>query len=153
VQPYATIDDIEARHPAELILLAADENTDVVDTDRVAAALADASAEVRAILKARYTAQELSLLDADSLDTLRFYTIDVALYRIALSFARSNERIKERYEAAIKRLEAIASGKGALSFDGTPGGQGADDPLPSSPNEVLVDVPERMFSRDRLKWL
>lgn len=153
MQPYATIDDIDARHPAELILLAADENTGVVDTGRVTAALADASAEVRAILKARYSSPELSRLDAESLDTLRFYTIDVALYRVALSFARSNERIKERYEAAIKRLEAIASGKGGLSFEG---GSAGDDPAiggPTSPNEVLVDVPERVFTRDRLRGL
>lgn len=153
VQPYATIDDIDARHPAELILLAADENSGIVDDGRVSAALVDASAEVRAILKARYSSAELGRLDSESLDTLRFYTIDVALYRIALSFARSNERIKERYEAAIKRLEAIAAGKGGLSFEG---GTGGDDPSltgPASPNEVIVDVPERMFTRDRLRGL
>ncbi|WP_319775496.1 phage protein Gp36 family protein [Breoghania sp.] len=150
MQPFATIDDIDARYPAELIVLAADEVTGETDTVRVTAACEDASSEARAILKARYTTAELGNLDLDSLETLRLYTIDIALYRIALSFSRSNERIKERYEAAIKRLEAIASGRGGLSFASSDGGDDGSIETTGSPNEVLIEVPERVFSRDRL---
>jgi phage gp36-like protein len=149
---YATLADIDNRYPNELVILASDEETGLVDAGRVAASLSDASLEVRAILRARYGSDELGRLDADSLGVLQVYTIDIALYRVALSFSRSNERIKERYESAIKRLEAIANGKGGLSFlsDGS-GSQASDDPAVSSPNEVLIDAPGRVFTRDRLR--
>jgi len=149
---YATLADIDNRYPNELVILASDEETGLVDPVRVAASLSDASLEVRAILRARYGSDELDRLDADSLGVLQVYTIDIALYRIALSFSRSNERIKERYDSAIKRLEAIASGKGGLSFlPGGGGSQAADDPAVTSPNEVLIDAPGRVFTRNRLK--
>lgn len=151
---YATLADIDARYPNELITLAADETTGDVDQNRVTAALADASTEVRGILKARYSTKELENLDEDSQGILLVYTIDIALYRVALSFSRSNERIKERYDMAIKRLEAIASGKGGLSFlPGSSGASSDDDPAVTSPNEVLIDAPERVFTRDRFRGL
>ncbi|WP_020179789.1 DUF1320 domain-containing protein [Methylopila sp. M107] len=150
---YATLADIEDRHPSELIMLAADETTGLRSDARIERALADATAQIRGVLKARYSTLELERIDADSREMLKVYAIDIALYRIALSFSRSNERIRERYEAALKRLEAIASGKGALSFDS---GGGTDPTSPAggasaSPNEVLIDAPaERRFSVRRM---
>ena len=150
---FATLEDIEARYPAELITLAADENTGVRDDQRVTRAIEDAAVEILAILRARYGNEELGRLDADSSATLKLYSIDIALYRIALAFSRSNERIKERYDTAIKRLEAIASGKGGLSFTGGSSGDGnAVEPAPS-PNEVIIDAPERMFTRNTMRGM
>ncbi|MCB5204250.1 DUF1320 domain-containing protein [Neorhizobium sp. T786] len=146
---YATIADLEARFPSDLALVAADEATGLRDDVRIGHGLDDASTEIRAILAARYSPAELAALDQSSLDVLRVYAIDVAFYRIALAFSRSTENIKERYDQAIKRLEAIASGKGALTTttptgpaDGTGDGVGQ--------NEVIVSAPERMFTRERL---
>jgi phage gp36-like protein len=156
VSPYANIADIRARHPAELVLLAADETTGVVDEARVVQAIIGASADINGILFRRYTSAELARLDTDSAEILRTYAIDIALYRVALSFARSSERLKETRDAAIEALKAIASGAGGLTFTG---GSGAGDPVetgtPSagSPNEVLLAGPERMFTRDRLRGL
>lgn len=155
---YATLADIEARYPAELITLAAHEETGLRDDARVLAALADASAETRAVLKARYTAAELDRLDAESLGMLKILVIDIAMYRIALSLARQNERVKERYETAIKRLEAIAAGRGGLSFGGggvgeQPGAGGAPIGGSGSPNEVVIDSNERVFRRQRQRGL
>ncbi|MBK5961609.1 hypothetical protein CCR97_25880 [Rhodoplanes elegans] len=153
---FATLADVLARYPSEATILAADETTRQRDDGRIDAGLADATAEVRAILAARYTRDELSRLDDDSRATLRLYTIDIALYRVALSFGRSNERIKERYDVAIQRLAAMAAGKAALTFDG-PGGGGTGDAGPPegsvSPNEAIVIANERMFTRDRLRGL
>jgi len=156
VQPFATLADIAARYPAELTVLAADEVTGLRDDVRAEKACEDASAEVRAILKARYEAADFSRLDADSRGFLRLVSIDIALYRVALSFSRGNERVKERYDAAVKRLEAIASGKGGLSFEGGagPGGEAQPgEPATVAPNEVLIDAPERVFTRNRLAGL
>lgn len=155
---FATLADVLARYPAEATVLAADETTRERDDARIEAALVDASAEIRAVLFARYTRAEIGRIDDDSRGVLRIYATDIALYRVALSFGRSNERIKERYDVALKRLEAIAAGKGALTFDG-PGGAGTGGgTLPGEPNDVgpaepLVVAPERVFTRDRLRGL
>lgn len=152
--PFATLADLEVRHPSELTVLAADEMTGVRDDVRIQNALDDASAEMRGILKARYSAAELERLDADSRETLRVYAMQIALYLVSLSFARQTETIQERYNRAIKRLEAIAAGKGAVSFD--PDGSGAgtgESTSTASPNEVLIDVPERVFTRRHTRGL
>lgn len=149
---YAAIADLEARYPQELGLLAADENAGERDDARIGLALSDASREIRGILQARYSPSELASLDTESLGILSIYCMDIALYRIALSFSRTSEIIKERYDASIKRLEAIAAGKGALTFTGTPGGGGGDGPGSGSigQNEVVLTAPERIFTRERL---
>lgn len=147
---YATIADLEARYPAELALVAADEQTGLRDDIRIGHGLSDASIEIRAILAARYAPGDLAALDQPSLDVLRVYAMDIAFYRIALSFARSTDAIKERYDQAIKRLEAIAAGKGALTTTLTGSGDGASETGDVGQNEVLVVAPERLFTRERL---
>ncbi len=153
--PFATITDLESRYPAELIVLAADEQTGVQDDARVELAVEDASSEVRGILKGRYSVTDLGRLDADSLSMLKIYAMDIALYRIALAFARSNERIEARYKAATARLEAIARGHGGLSFVAAEGADPTDTQgsAPLSPGEVLIEAPERLFTRDRARGL
>lgn len=152
---FATLADVLARYPAEATVLAANEQTRQRDDARITASITDASAEIRAILFARYTRDDLDRIDDDSREVLRIYATDIALYRVALSFGRSNERVKERYDIAIRRLEAIAAGRAALTFDG-PGGGGtgggeAGEPSSIGPGEAIVEAPERMFTRDRLR--
>lgn len=153
--PFATLNDIEQRYPAELITLAANEETGIQDDDRVQRALEDASSEVRGILKARYTMADLAKIDQDSAQLLKLYTIDITLYLVALSFSRSNERIEERYERSIKRLEKMTQGKGGLSFEGGGSDSGTDTDGGSviSPNEVIIDAPERLFTRNKMRGL
>lgn len=147
---YATIADLEARFPSDLTLVAADETTGMRDDVRIGHGLDDASTEIRAILAARYSSAELASLDQTSLDVLRVYAIDIAFYRIALAFSRSTDNIKERYDQAIKRLEAIAAGKGALTTTTQSGGS-TDEPAGDvGQNEVVLVAPERMFTRERL---
>lgn len=144
---FAVMADIDDRHPAQLVLVAADERTRLVDPVRVDAGLADASTEIRAILAQRWTAAELDTLDDDGRATLRMFAVDMALYRIALAFGRSTDNIKARYDAAVKRLEAMASGRGGLSFTGpgaTAGGAGQ-----SGPNVVVVEANDALFTRAR----
>lgn len=148
--PFATRADIERRHPRELAVLAADETTRLVDGERVDAALVDVSTEIRAILASRYPADALDQLDEESRGVLRLYAIDMALYRVSLSFGRQTETIKARYDAAVRRLEGIAAGRGALTVLGDGDPPVAGEPAgPASPNEVLVSAPERLFTRRR----
>lgn len=148
---YAALADLTDRHPQEIILLGADETTGVLDEVRVTRALEDASIEARTILQGRYTRSELDRLDSDGLAILKIYVMDIALYRVALSFSRLTDEIRERYLAAVKRLEAIAAGKGALTFDGSGAPEGgAVSAGDTSPQTVLIDAPERVFTRARL---
>lgn len=150
---YATIADLEARYPSELTLLAANETTGLRDDVRIGHALGDASIEIRSILAARYSSAELAALDADALAVLRVYASDITLYRVALSFSRSTDTIKERYDMAIKRLEAIAGGKGALGTTvsgSTPVPGTGGDVGDIGQNEVVLVAPERVFTRERL---
>lgn len=146
--PFATLDDLQARHPRDVALLCADEQTRLPDVDRVTAALADVSTEIRAILARRYAPAQIDLIDDDSAGALKLFAMDMALYRVALSFGRQTEAIKERYDLAVKRLEGIAAGRGGLTFAQVPGG--GVDPQTSTPNVVLSEGPQRQFTRDRL---
>lgn len=153
-QPYATFEEMQRRHPRELAVVGADEQTREIDRARVEAALTDVSTEIRAILAARYTPDQLDRCDEDSLGVLTLFCIDMAMYRVALSNARSSEAIKERYETAVKRLEGIAAGRGGLTFEddsgGSGGGSGADGLSGSiAPNEAVLTAPKRIFTRKR----
>src|SRR5690606_13422593 len=104
---------------------------------------------VQAILQARYSPADLVQLDLNSKAVLRVYTSDIALYRVAISFSRSSETIKERYEQSVKRLEAIAAGKGALTSSVTGSADGDADVGPIDQNEAVIIAPERIFTRKR----
>ncbi|WP_288579839.1 phage protein Gp36 family protein [uncultured Methylobacterium sp.] len=148
--PFVTRAEIQARHPRELAVLAADEKTREVDAVRVDAACLDASVEIRGILASRYTPDDLERVDAESAAVLRLYAIDIALYRVSLSFGRSSETVEKRYGAAIARLRDMAVGKGALNVTPAGGPATAAGPATSgSPNEVVIDAPERLFTRRR----
>lgn len=149
--PYATIADLEARFPNDLTIISADETTGLRDDVRIEHSLSDASIEIRSILAARYSPSELNAFDADALALLRIYTMDVAFYRTALAFSRSTDNIKERNDQAIKRLEAIAAGKGALGTTiAAAGSADAAGGADVGQNEVILEAPERMFTRERL---
>lgn len=149
--PFATLADIQTRHPGELAVLAMDEATRQVDAARVVAACEDASDEIRAFLASKYTADELDRVDEASARVLRLFAIDIAMYRMALP-PRQTDAIRDRYSAATGRLRDFARGVGALTIVPA-GGPGASLPADvvttGSPHEALIDVPERLFTRRR----
>lgn len=153
-ETFATLQDLATRYPAELITLAADEATGIRDDARIEAVLRDVTVEARAILLARYGRQDLDRLDDDARDVLRVYAMAMALYRVALSFSRSSERLEKGYADAVKALQAIAAGKGALGLvtddandPPSPGSDGANNGV------VLVESAERLFTRQRMRGL
>lgn len=151
---FATLADIDTRYPRELLTLAADETTGIRDDARIGAVLVDVSAEIRSILLARYRGEELLRLDQDALDVLRVHAIAMALYKVALSFARSSERLREGYDTAVKALQAIAAGKGALGIAPDPGAAAPEIGSTAVDNTaVLLEANERVFTRRRLRGL
>lgn len=154
--PYATLDDIAARYPRELAVLAADETTGVRDDARIEAVLVDVTVQITGILLARYRRDELARLDTDSLALLRSYAIPMSLYAVALSFSRSSDTVKDRADRAVADLRAIVKGGGALTFDPDPNAQ----PITNEPGEaavsntaVLIEGNERLFTRSRTREL
>ena len=149
--PFATLADLQTRHPRDVAVLCADEQTRLPDPDRIDAALVDVSTEIRAILARRYSPAQIDLIDDDSAGALKLFAMDMALYRVALGYGRQSEAAKERYEIAVKRLEGIAAGRGGLTFTQTPGGGVPGlDPQSATPNVVMIEGPERQFTRDKL---
>ena len=155
---FATLQDLETRYPRELLTLAADETTGIRDDARILAVLDDVSVEIRSILLKRYRRAELENLDDDARSTLRVYAMDMALYRVALSFSRSSERLKEGYDNAVKALRALTGGDGALgttiAADAAAGAAVTEDGAAVADNgRVLLEADERLFSRARLRGL
>ena len=149
---FATIADLQARYPRELLVLAADEETGLRDDARVQAVLGDVSAEIRSILLTRYGRRDLDRPTPETTDVLRVFAMAMALYRVALSFARSSERLEKGYDDAVKRLQAIADGKGTLSFEGDDAEPAAEPGLAVASSDMLIaEGPERVFTRDRLR--
>ena len=147
--PYATTTDVQARYPKDAALLCADETTRQPDWTRFDASLADVSMEARIILQGRYTPAQLDDLDADSLGALKIFAIDMAMYRVAVAFARSTERLEKNYQNAVARLEGIAKGRGGLTFN-TGAGSVDGETVSSSPGEAVVVAPERQFTREKM---
>lgn len=152
---FAVLDDLRTRYPRELVTLGADEETGLLDEDRVVAVLGDVSAEIRAILYARYSRADLDRLDDDSRDVLRVFAMAMALYQVALSFSRSTERLEKGYSNAVARLKDIAAGKGALVLLGDAAGEVPPEPGSAGVGNgtVLVEAAERLFTRERMRGL
>lgn len=152
---FATLQDLATRYPRELLTLAADETSGIRDDARILAVLGDVSVEIRSILLKRYRRAELDRLDDDARNTLRVYAMDMALYRVALSFSRSSERLEKGYDNAIKALRALTSGEGALGLIGDdPAAAPAEDGAATADNgRVLLEANERLFTRNRTRGL
>ena len=101
----------------------------------------------------RYNEGDFERLTDPSREVLRAFAIDIALYRVALSFARSSERLQTNYDAIIKRLQGIADGKGKLSFVGDDAGTPIKEPGLDGASDGRVNVvsAERLFTRERMR--
>lgn len=151
--PFAATADVQARYPEQAAILCVDEATRAPAWIRFDTALADASTEIRAILASRYNASLLAAVDDDALGFLQLCAIDMAMYRVALSYSRSTEQIRDRYDLAVKRLEAIALGRGSLN-PRTPAPSAAGGDLSgSTPQEAIVEYAPAGWRRDGLRRL
>lgn len=113
---YATIDDLRERLKDERLLVLAgldsddDGIGDALDTDRIEAALADASAEADVLLNARYSLP-LPVVPA----ALKNAVCDLAAYLLADETTIS-DFLTERRNNAVKLLERIGQGKADLGL-------------------------------------
>ncbi len=137
--PYATQNDLlNQLSEAELVQLTDDAGAGAVDTTKVDAALAAASATIDAYAGARYA---LPLQTAEKVKQL---SIDLAIYELEKRRRRLREATVAARDAALAFLRDLAAGRAVL--DQPPGAQ----PQTSEADVKKTSQP-RVFSDDNLE--
>lgn len=132
--PYATPSNVQAELGANAYLALVDRDGDGdPDTSEVEAALLRASS-----LADVYLSRHLPLDEAPT--WLVGAVVDIAIYR--LSGANVAEAERQRYEDAIKTLEAVQRGKGGVGFG--PSDAMLDD-------DIEIDAPEHVMTREHTR--
>jgi phage gp36-like protein len=145
---YATQTDITLLYGANALYVADHDRDGVADGDAVSRALTSATGEIDTYIGQRYS---LPLVEVP--EFLKQLTVDIALYRLALSADVATTEHRTRYEDALGHLRRIAENKAALVF--TPVAPVEGDPIPeaSGPQPIVVSGPPRLFSREQLRDL
>ncbi len=115
---YSTLADIKKLIPEDVsIQLTDDEGSGTVNQTRVDEAIAQADGEINGYLAGRYTVP-LSTVPA----LIRKFSVDIAIYNL---YSRKTEDMPktrvDRYNNAIRTLEAIAKGTISLGVSPDPG--------------------------------
>lgn len=133
---YCTQADIEERFgQAELMQLTDRSGAGVVDAAAVAAAIADATAEIDGYIATRYT---LPLASVPPF--LKRIAIAIALHELFVARRMgSTEDVRYRFTDARKLLEGIAAGKVSLGFP---------QPAQADSDIVMVSAPSVWSRRD-----
>lgn len=137
--PYCTENDLlNQLTQAELIQLTDDAGTGLVDSAKVAAALAAASATIDAYAGARYS---LPLAPSDKVTQL---CVDLAIYELEKRRRRIREATLAARDAAFSFLRDLARGRAVLD-------QPAGAPPQTSEADVKKTEEERVFSDEKLE--
>lgn len=108
---YVTQETLEHRFGTDELLALADRNRDgTIDPAVVAQAITDASGEIDSYLGTRY-AVPLSVVP----DSIKSAAADIARYRMMDD--RPLEEASKRYDAAIRFLRDVATGRAALGIE------------------------------------
>lgn len=139
---YATAADIATRYPGTLEASAPRASDGSPDPAALAAALTYADALIDERLAARYGPAAVPV-PAPVPPALIDIAVDLALHRLLTGLAYTEER-QNRHDAAVARLDRIASGRAELPGLSLPGTQ-----APSGAPRIAG--PGRIFSRENLR--
>lgn len=136
---YATVTDLNKRITQdELIRLTDEADSGQVITATIEAALEAADVEIDSYLAPRYT---LPLTDPQPL--LSTLAVDIAIWNLySLDDSGVPENRKDRYNAAVKTLERLSTGKQTL---------GGEEKAAAGSSAAVFSGPDRLFSRKTLK--
>lgn len=146
--PYATKADIEELYGADALFAADHDGDGVAEDAPVLRAIEEADAEIDSSIGVRYP-----LPLAETPRILRRLSVDIAIYRLALSRDVLTEELRTRYEDATKTLDAIATGKKSLNLAAPDSGGDDDGPSFEAPRPIVQTGPEREFSREKMRDL
>jgi len=138
---YALQSDIVTLYGQNSLVVADHDRDGIPDSAAVTRALAAASDEIDTYLAARYT---LPLAEVPGF--LKTLTVDIALYRLALSAEVLSDEHRRRYDDALGHLRRIAEGKAALVFTPVPPVEGQPDVSAAQP--IVSGGPAKLFTRD-----
>lgn len=124
---YLTVNDLQARYPADAYLLA--------DTDAVSAAINDAVAEADGYLAGRYS---LPLPAVPPVLVGRL--CDMARYRLWRDEA--SDEVRTRYRDAVAWLRDLSAGRAALVFAADPNTNLTPEPTPNRGRIAVGSVHE-----------
>ena len=128
---YAQISDMTVRYPARDLIEITDPNAVAIQDAPITQAISDASAEIDGYLESRFT---LPLVTAPVVLTL--LCCDIAMYRLqALRPERDIKDAKDRYDAAIHKLEKVAKGDLTLGLSAT-----STEPPIASPSVLVTNA-------------
>lgn len=146
--PYATLTDITDLYGPNALYVADRDGDGVADAVAVDKALTHASAEIDSYLLVRYT---LPLSDVDQ--KLVQISVDIALYRLALSHDVLSDEHRKRYEDAIAWLKDVAAGRAKLHLPSAPPVLDPDGNPLTGAQPIVAGGPPRLFSRDQTRDL
>jgi len=136
--PYCTQNDLlNQLTQAELVQLTDDAGSGNVDTAKVDAAIAAASATIDAYAGARYT------LPLQASEKVKQLCVDLAIYELEKRRRRLREATASARDAALAFLRDLAAGRAVL--DQPPGAQPQ-----TSEADVKKTAQERIFSDEKL---
>lgn len=141
---YATLDQFTQNIGlAHAIRLSDRNNGNILDEPVIVSALEMAGAEINSHLSARFALP----LPAGSI-LLRGFCIDIAAFRLRTDGVQESDAIRQKYDAAIKHLKAIAKGEAELDV-AVPTSSG--EVIIGSAQSVFMESNERLFSRDEMR--
>lgn len=144
---YATQADIITLYSEDALYVADRDGDGLVDDTAVTRALTLASSEIDSYVGVRHT------LPIDPVPGLLVqFSVDIALYRLAMGRDVLSEEHRQRYEDAIKHLERIARGTASLNLPG-PIDPETGEAAHTSPRPIVVGGPPREFTRDKMRGL
>ena len=120
---YSTRDDIKSKFPEDRLIELTDDENDGSQVDaRIDEAIVRADAKIDSYLRGRYTVP-LVLTDPNDLIMIRDISTELAIYELYKrrgDFLLRSDKIKDRYNDAIKDLKNIQAGVQTFAGDGTP---------------------------------
>lgn len=140
---YAASTDLSTKWGTEAVnLLAWDDTLNAPNPDRIAAALANASAVIDGYLARRYSLPVNPQPDAAGL--LNALCCDLAMGQLAINPGQRTDIIVDAEKRALSFLRDIADGKAALALVPPPGAPQPD----ISPNEAVMIQDARFYAPD-----
>lgn len=140
---YCTQSDIEEKiELAELIAITDEDDTGLVDTDKVVRAIADADAEIDAYCGKRY---KVPMEPVPAM--LRKVSVAISIYNLFQGHSGAPEDREQDYKNAIAFLDRLAAGKVSLGVQ----------PPPDPPDEghtsggPVASTRDKMFGEDTME--
>ena len=138
---YATLDDLKAQLPADLLQqLTDDDDSGTIDAINIDTALETADVEIDSYLGESNKNYSLPLSPVPAI--IKKQAVDIAIYNLYARLQGPPDHWQTRYNNVIRFLSRVADDTISL---------GAGDPDTGEADTAIVSASDRVFTRDTLK--